>query len=195
MAVNFPTCLMCSPRILINSMCSFRSCSYCSANRRTCSDSRSTCRLSASRSLRAAAFRRSTALARWTVSDASPRSVLYRSGPRWTFGGSARPPAPGLPPDSLPPASRPSCGDRSAPPGPPAPAPGSLLSPTPRGSCPTSHQPWPPATSAPPPRPGALPLYRRNHCSLLRSIPSFARSEYIRWQCGFSPPPRCIASV
>ena len=46
-----------------------------------------------------------------------------------------------------------------------------------------------------PPRSGAFPLYRLNQVSAVRSRPSFDRSEITRWQCGFSPPPRWIASV
>ena len=40
-----------------------------------------------------------------------------------------------------------------------------------------------------PPWSGALGLCRRNHCSALRAMPSFARSENIRCAWGFSPSP------
>ena len=48
-----------------------------------------------------------------------------------------------------------------------------------------------------PPFSGAFALWRLNHCSPLRSIPSWPRSENIRCAWVFSPfaPPRWMASV
>ena len=133
-------------------------------------------RLSASRSPRSAAFIRSTRPACWTVADAPPRIALYRSGPRWTFG------------------SRLNCAARSSSPARYASSRRSarlrwsIRSPRPArlsarfASC--SHA-WrvfssqSPALAArdfrAPPFSGAFALWRLNHCSPLRSIPSLPR--------------------
>ena len=120
--------------------------------------------------LRSSAPRASPVRPSPTSRPGSPYTPPGRDG--HSAPGSTPPPAPGRRPGGLRLADRLGCGDRSAPPGQPAPAPGSPSAPTPRGSAPASPRPSLPAISAP--RPSPAP----SRCSAGTTAPRCARSRH-----------------